>query len=161
VESLCDCDCDDICEALVSTTITLPQDLAKVGAGGLQAGGEVGSGGSTVQVDVTYAPSNVTFDAWRCDCPMSIDDVAVHAEGPFWTHTAVQPEWDLATALGSQAMHVDGGWNNTVMAMMTNAGEVDLVENLLCSLRRVGVNKYVVFATGRVPHALLPPSLRR
>jgi hypothetical protein len=37
------------------------------------------------------------------------------------------------------------------MAMMTNLGEVDLVENLLCSLRRVGVNKYVVFATGANP----------
>jgi hypothetical protein len=162
VESLCNC--DDICEALVSTTTTLPQDLSQVGAsaGGLQVGGEAGSGQGTAQADVvTYPPSNVTFDAWRCDCPVSIDDVAVHAEGPFWTHTAVQPEWDLATALSSQAMHVDGEWNNTVMAMMTNVGEVDLVENLLCSLRRVGVNKYVVFATGTYRRATLPQRLRR
>lgn len=57
--------------------------------------------------------SNITFDAWRCDCPSAVDDVAAHPEGPFWTHRAVQPEWDLEQALGSQAMHVAGGWNGT------------------------------------------------
>ena len=31
--------------------------------------------------------------------------------------------------------------------MMTNAGEVDLLDNYLCSLRLVGLNKYIVFAT--------------
>ena len=31
--------------------------------------------------------------------------------------------------------------------MMTNAGEVDLLDNYLCSLRLSGLNKYIVFAT--------------
>lgn len=41
-----------------------------------------------------------------------------------------------------------GSWEDTVMVMMTNKGEVDLLENLLCSLRMVGINKYLTFATG-------------
>eukprot|EP00854_Cymbomonas_tetramitiformis_P013378 gene13378-15804_t len=47
-------------------------------------------------------------------------------------------------ALRNQAIVFEG--RSTVVVMMVNDGETDLLENLLCSMRLRGVNKYLVFA---------------
>mmetsp|Transcript_29055 Transcript_29055/g.55791 ORF Transcript_29055/g.55791 Transcript_29055/m.55791 type:complete len:506 (+) Transcript_29055:66-1583(+) len=100
------------------------------------------------------AANTVPFDDWRCECAVPIEDASAWPESAFWTKQRVTPDMDLKQALASQAMTF-GSWEDTVMVMMTNKGEVDLLENLLCSLRMVGINKYLTFATDDSAEAAL------
>ena len=76
-----------------------------------------------------------------CGCEIGVEEYDAHAETDWWDTRKKLPFSSAKDALEKMS------FNNSVLVMMTNAGEVDLLDNYLCSLRLVGLNKYIVFAT--------------
>ena len=92
---------------------------------------------------VVSSPRTTPAEQKSCGCLAGVNDYHLHPEGDFWT-TKPLPEnpSTIQAALGAASSS-----NKVVLVMMTNAGEMDLVDNFLCSLRMFGVNKYLIFAT--------------
>eukprot|EP00854_Cymbomonas_tetramitiformis_P015044 gene15044-17778_t len=86
--------------------------------------------------------SQKSATAFRCDCAVPMDALTHFPEGRFWSQSNPEAErsTNLKAALRKQAI------GSAVVVMMVNDGEIDLLENLLCSMRLNGVNKYLVFA---------------
>jgi hypothetical protein len=76
-----------------------------------------------------------------CGCAIGVEEYDAHRESDWWDTRKKIPFASAEDALEKMS------FNNSVLVMMTNAGEVDLLDNYLCSLRLSGLNKYVVFAT--------------
>ena len=76
-----------------------------------------------------------------CGCEIGVEEYDAHEESNWWDTRTKIPFASAKDALEKMS------FNNSVLVMMTNAGEVDLLDNYLCSLRLSGLNKYIVFAT--------------
>ena len=76
-----------------------------------------------------------------CGCEIGVEEYDAHAETDWWDTRKKLPFSSAEDALEKMS------FNNSVLVMMTNAGEVDLLDNYLCSLRLVGLNKYIVFGS--------------
>lgn len=94
--------------------------------------------------NLSLPPDNSQKSAttFRCDCAVPINALTHFPEGRFWSQSNPEAErsTSLKAALRKQAI------GSAVVVMMVNDGEIDLLENLLCSMRLKGVNKYLVFA---------------
>jgi hypothetical protein len=110
-----------------------------------QEGGEGGGGGGEEVATSTgmIAPQTTPAEQKSCGCLAGVNDYHLNPASDFWTTTPLPETSPTLEA----ALEAASSSNKVTLVMMTNEGEMDLVDNFLCSLRMFGVNKYLIFAT--------------
>lgn len=112
---------------------------------------EAGAGVSDTATSAVITPKTTPAEQKSCGCLAGVYDYDLHPASDFWT-TKPLPETYSTLEL---ALEAASSSNKVVLVMMTNAGELDLVDNFLCSLRMSGVNKYLIFATDAAALAMM------
>lgn len=116
------------------------EEVVEEGAGSIEEDEGVDRG--VPETSAFTAPKTTPAEEKSCGCLLGVNEYDFHPASDFWTTEALPEPSTLEGALKAASSS-----NNVVLVMMTNAGEMDLVDNFLCSLRMIGVNKYLIFGT--------------